>query len=102
MGQRESTGVGSHLLSLPEVSEILGVSLSTLRRLIRKREIAAYRVGGQIRVDPRHLDTYLAQARIGQQPGAREDTVRGRGGRSVMSDDLARLVDRSHRRSHEE
>lgn len=95
-------GIGSHLLSLPEVSEILGVSLSTLRRLIRTRELDAYRVGAQIRVDPRHLDTYLAQARIGQQPGASEDPVRARGGRLVTSDDLARLVDRSHRRSGDE
>ena len=48
------------LLKLSRVSELLDMSTKTIRRLIERRELVAIRVGGQWRVDPRDLASYLA------------------------------------------
>ena len=41
-----------------EVADVLGVSLSTVQRLIRKGEIEYLRVGGQIRIDPQAMTKF--------------------------------------------
>lgn len=47
------------LLRLDEVASRLKVSLSTVRRLIRRNDLKAVRVGRQLRVRPADLNTYL-------------------------------------------
>jgi excisionase family DNA binding protein len=47
------------LLRLDEVASRLKVSMSTIRRLIRRNDLKAVRVGRQLRVRPADLNTYL-------------------------------------------
>lgn len=47
------------LLRLDEVASRLKVSMSTVRRLIRRNDLKAVRVGRQLRVRPADLNTYL-------------------------------------------
>jgi excisionase family DNA binding protein len=55
-----------NLLTLRDVSEILRVSETTVRRLVRAGSIAAYRVGkrGQLRVRGEDLESFLERQRI--------------------------------------
>jgi excisionase family DNA binding protein len=55
------------VLSLREVAERLGVHEKTVSRLIQEGKIAAYRVGGQIRIAVEDLDRYLSGARVVSQ-----------------------------------
>ena len=43
------------LVSIDEAAEVAGVSVSTIRRKVRTREIPSSRVGRQIRIDVRDL-----------------------------------------------
>jgi len=47
------------LLSIPAVAGRLDVSVPTVRRLIRRGELPALRVGSQIRIDPYELEAWL-------------------------------------------
>ena len=47
------------LLSLHEVADTLGVSTRTVRRFIEAGDLVAHRIGGQLRVSPSDLDTFL-------------------------------------------
>lgn len=47
------------LLSTREAADYLGVSLSTLRRLVAERSVRHYKPGGQLRFDPADLDAYV-------------------------------------------
>jgi excisionase family DNA binding protein len=49
----------SPLMSVRETAEHLRLSVPTLYRLIRRGEIPAVRVGGQLRVDRDELDNYI-------------------------------------------
>lgn len=53
------------LLTLPDVAEILGCSLKTLRRRIDAGELAVIRDGRLIRVHPEDLDRYIQRRRFG-------------------------------------
>lgn len=48
------------LLTIADVSEILGVSTSTTRRLVKTRVLPAIRVGGGIRIDRDLLRAWLS------------------------------------------
>lgn len=50
--------------TLPEVSEILNISLSQARALVRSGELVALQIGGrnQWRVENTKLEEYIAQA----------------------------------------
>jgi len=45
--------------TLEEVAEILRVSVSTVRNLIKRKELTALRVGFQLRVRKEDLDSYI-------------------------------------------
>src|SRR5215211_8456845 len=47
------------LLNIPAVAARLDVSVPTVRRLIRRGDLPALRVGGQLRIDPHELEAWL-------------------------------------------
>jgi len=55
-----------NLLTLRDVAKTLRVSETTVRRLVRARSIAAYKVGkrGQLRVREEDLECFLQKQRI--------------------------------------
>lgn len=53
----------SRMLRLGQVAERLGVSVSTTRRLVKRGDLPACRIGYQLRVDREDLDSYVARAR---------------------------------------
>jgi excisionase family DNA binding protein len=55
------------LVSLAEAARALGVSERTVRRLIAKRQLPAYKVGGQWRVDLDEVREALRSAVIPSQ-----------------------------------
>jgi excisionase family DNA binding protein len=50
-------------LTLPDVAEVLNVSLSQVRALIRRQELKCIRIGGrgQYRVERAELESYIAR-----------------------------------------
>ncbi|BCL78164.1 helix-turn-helix domain-containing protein [Ktedonobacteria bacterium brp13] len=70
-----------HLLTSEEVAEFLHVDPVTVRRLITKNELSAYRIGSDYRIAPNDLTNYLTRQRVvaeAEQEGARplESAVR--------------------------
>jgi excisionase family DNA binding protein len=61
------------LMSLAECAKALGVSERTVRRLIAKRQLPAYKVGGQWRVDLEEVKACLRSAVI--PPCFRDDSA---------------------------
>ena len=53
-----------HLMTSEEVAEILHVDPVTIRRLVAKGEMAAYRIGSDYRFAPSDLENYLERQRI--------------------------------------
>ncbi len=51
-------------LSVDEAAPILGVSVFTVRKLIRVRAVPFYRVGRRVVLDREDLERYLRQHRI--------------------------------------
>lgn len=47
------------MLGIKDVKEALGVSDSTVRRLLKSKQIVSYRIGGQIKVKYQDLQDYL-------------------------------------------
>lgn len=58
-----------HLMTSEEVAEILHVDPVTIRRLINKNELAAYRIGADYRIAPSDLQEYLQRQRIPARDG---------------------------------
>ncbi len=54
------------LLTIREVSTTLRVSEKTVRRMVDRRELVAFRVGGQIRVSTDSVLALLRAGRVGQ------------------------------------
>jgi excisionase family DNA binding protein len=54
-----------HLLTTEEVAEYLRVDVVTIRRLINRSELSAYRVGGEYRFAESDLENYLQRQRVG-------------------------------------
>ncbi|MHA4950570.1 helix-turn-helix domain-containing protein [Micromonospora sp. SD19] len=52
-----------NLLRLGQVADELNVSISTVRRLVRRGDLAGCKVGYQIRVAREDLDAYILQQR---------------------------------------
>jgi excisionase family DNA binding protein len=61
------------MVSLAEAARALGVSERTVRRLIAKRQLPAYKVGGQWRVDLDEVRETLRSAVI--PPSYRDDSA---------------------------
>ena len=53
-----------HLMTSEEVAEYLHVDPVTIRRLVAKGELAAYRIGADYRFAPSDIETYLQRQRI--------------------------------------
>lgn len=61
-GKRKNQQIVLH--TIPETAEILKVSEKTVRRMIEARELVAYRVGQQLRINDNDLRAFLADARM--------------------------------------
>ena len=64
------------LLTIQEVAEAMKISEKTVRRLIKRGDLAAYKVGdrGQLRVKEHDLDQYLESQRVQvDHPNDQED-----------------------------
>jgi excisionase family DNA binding protein len=53
-----------HLMTTEEVAEILHVDPATIRRLVNRGDLAAYRIGADYRFAPSDLEGYLRRQRI--------------------------------------
>jgi excisionase family DNA binding protein len=53
------------LLTTEEVAEYLRVDVVTIRRLINRSELSAYRIGGEYRFTESDLENYLQRQRVG-------------------------------------
>jgi excisionase family DNA binding protein len=54
------------LLTIPEVAEAVKVSEKTVRRLIKRGDLPAFKVGdrGQLRVEEQELERYIESQRV--------------------------------------
>lgn len=64
------------LLTIQEVAETMKVSEKTVRRLIKRGAIVAYKVGerGQLRVKERELERYVETRRVEIEKAAAPNT----------------------------
>lgn len=58
----------AQLLTTAQVADRLQLDAKTVRRIIDRRELPAYRVGREFRVHPDHLAKYLEGLAIHPQP----------------------------------
>ena len=59
---------GLRLLTLPEAAELLHVSTRTLQRMIQRKDLPAFKVGGQWRVRESQLTRWI-EGREGRPDG---------------------------------
>jgi excisionase family DNA binding protein len=52
------------LLTIKEVAHVLNVSVRTVYKIIKAKQLTYFRVRGQLRFDPIHLDQYLQKRTI--------------------------------------
>ena len=52
------------LLSIEKTAEFLDVSASTVRRLVKSRQLKASKIGGQIRISLIDLHAFIDQSRV--------------------------------------
>jgi excisionase family DNA binding protein len=52
------------LLNVRQVAHILGVSVRTVHTLKDKKQLTYFRVRGQLRFDPVHIDQYLQKRMV--------------------------------------
>src|SRR5436305_5360909 len=62
-----------HLMTSEEVAEYLHVDPVTIRRLVNKGELAAYRIGADYRFAPSDVEAYLQRQRIAARARGEED-----------------------------
>jgi excisionase family DNA binding protein len=58
-----------HLMTSEEVAEALHVDPVTIRRLVNKGDLSAYRIGADYRFAPSDLDDYLQRQRVSARTG---------------------------------
>ena len=66
------------LIDAKAAGVLLGVSVKTVRRLVEREELKAYRVAGRLRFDPADVERYLQDHRVQNTPLTRERSRRGR------------------------
>ena len=59
---RKPASVKYPLMTIKQTAVELNVSDRTVRRLIDKGELRAYRVGGQLRISPQDVDVLLVES----------------------------------------
>ncbi|AUX37669.1 uncharacterized protein SOCE836_098990 [Sorangium cellulosum] len=64
-GARDPSVGLPHLLPVAEVAAVLGVSTRTVRRLVKRGELVAYRIKRQLRVDAESVTHMLEVSRVG-------------------------------------
>jgi len=52
------------LLDIQQAADHLGRNVAFLRRLVARRELPHFKIGGALRFDVRDLDAYLALCRV--------------------------------------
>ena len=52
------------LMTTEEVAELLRIDAVTVRRLITRKELAAYRIAGEYRFTPTDLEKFLESQRV--------------------------------------
>lgn len=53
------------LLTVNELADILSVNQLTIRRMVKRGQLVAVRIGRAVRFDPADIDAYLATVRTG-------------------------------------
>ncbi|HLG62704.1 MAG TPA: Clp protease N-terminal domain-containing protein [Ktedonosporobacter sp.] len=66
-----------HLMTSEEVAEILHVDPVTIRRLVNKGELSAYRIGADYRFSPSDLQSYLQRQRVSAHAESGPEAVPG-------------------------
>jgi excisionase family DNA binding protein len=61
--QREQLPGGRRLLTLAETAELLGLSVTSIRRLVWAGKLPAVRLTRRIQIDTRDLDRFVEQAK---------------------------------------
>ncbi|HSH77318.1 MAG TPA: helix-turn-helix domain-containing protein [Herpetosiphonaceae bacterium] len=61
------------MLDIEAAATCLGVSVSTVRRLVRTGDLPAFRVGRQLRFRPEEIDAYIESRRIRPLAGSARD-----------------------------
>jgi excisionase family DNA binding protein len=64
-----------HLMTTEEVAEILHVDPATIRRLVNRGDLAAYRIGADYRFAPSDLEGFLRRQRIAGGQGYHTDSL---------------------------
>ncbi len=52
-----------HALNINEVAEVLGFNKKTIERMARASRIPSFKIGSQVRFDPRHLAEWAKSTR---------------------------------------
>lgn len=65
------------LLTTDEVAEYLRVDVVTIRRLVSRGELTAYRIGSEYRFTPSDLEEYLQRQRVSTVAGEESGTLTG-------------------------
>ena len=65
------------LLTTDEVAEYLRVDVVTIRRLVSRGELTAYRIGSEYRFTPSDLEEYLQRQRVSTVAGEESGTLSG-------------------------
>jgi excisionase family DNA binding protein len=52
------------LINIKEAAHILDVSVRTVHTLLKKKQLTHFRVRGQLRFDPAHLQDYLSKRMV--------------------------------------
>ena len=52
-----------HALKIEEVADVLGFNKKTIERMARTSRIPSFKIGNQVRFDPRHLAEWAKTAR---------------------------------------
>lgn len=59
------------LLTVTELADILSVNQLTIRRMVKRGQLSAVRIGRAVRFDPADIDAFLTTVRTG--PVSRND-----------------------------
>lgn len=69
------------MLSMAEVQEFLGLSASTLARLVREGRIPAYKIRGSYRFFASEVQDYVRSQRVVPKPAASAPRAKGEKGK---------------------
>ncbi len=53
-----------NMLNLKNTGAFLGISPRTVRRLIDRKQLTYYKIGGLIKIDEKDIETYIDKSRV--------------------------------------